>query len=350
MCSEERKKSRPGCPTREGQSREVCLNGDQGKKEGKEILFFNPVFTHNIWGGRRLKETFGYSVMGDDIGECWGIAAHPNGDCTVREGKFAGKKLSELWREERQLFGNIQGDSFPLLVKMIDAKEDLSIQVHPNNKYADIYEETALGKTECWYIMDCPKETSLIIGHHAKTKKELSDMIQQGRWRELLREVPVKKGDFIQIDPGTIHAIKGGMMILEIQQNSDITYRIYDYGRLNNGKPRELHIKKGIEVITVPSKSMENSMFRTDYVKKNRLTLLYSCEFYQVFKLNINGTASFEQKYPFFLMSVLKGEGSLNEHFIKAGDHLILPAEFGKVKIQGKMQVICSCMPIQAQT
>lgn len=319
-----------------------CLSGCEKNKGSREILFLNPVFTHNIWGGSRLKEDFHYPVTGDDIGECWGIAAHPNGDCTVKEGTYAGRTLSELWKTEPQLFGNVDKDRFPLLIKIIDAKDDLSIQVHPDDAYAKVHENGSLGKTECWYIMDCPKDASLVIGHNANTKEELADMIHGGKWKELIREIPVKKGDFIQIDPGTVHAIKGGLMILETQQNSDITYRVYDYDRLTDGKPRELHVEKSIDVITVPAKSVEDSVIGTEDVPKNELHSLYSCGFYQVFELDLEGKTAFGQEYPFLLMSVLEGDGLLNGQLVKKGDHLILPAGFGKVEMQGKLKAICS--------
>ena len=222
----------------------------------------NPVFKQMIWGGDRLGKDWGYEIPGDDTGECWAVSAHPNGDCTIKEGTYAGKTLSELWETYPNLFGNTGLDRFPLLIKIIDAKTDLSIQVHPDDAYAKVNENGSLGKTECWYVLDCDEDSSLVIGHNAKDKEELSEMIHHGKWDELIREIPVKKGDFIQINPGTVHAIKGGLMILETQQNSDITYRVYDYGRLTNGKPRELHIDKSIDVITVPAVPIEESVVK----------------------------------------------------------------------------------------
>ena len=133
----------------------------------KQILFMEPVFTHNIWGGTKLREEYGYSIEGDDIGECWGIAAHPNGTCTIADGAYKGKKLSDLWEEHRELFGNTQGKVFPLLIKIIDAKADLSIQVHPDDTYAAEHEKGSLGKMECWYILDCEPDSKLVIGHNA---------------------------------------------------------------------------------------------------------------------------------------------------------------------------------------
>ena len=116
----------------------------------KEILFLNPVFTHNIWGGTKLREEYGYDIQGDDIGECWGIAAHDNGDCTIKNGTYAGKTLATLWKEHREVFGGIDGQRFPLHVKIIDAKDDLSIQVHQDDTYAAEQENGSFGKMECW--------------------------------------------------------------------------------------------------------------------------------------------------------------------------------------------------------
>lgn len=311
-------------------------------QSNKEILFLNPVCTHNIWGGTRLREEFGYPVEGDDIGECWGISAHPNGDGTIREGAFAGMKLSEVWEKHPEVFGNLDYDRFPLLTKIIDARDDLSIQVHPEDSYAKEHENGSFGKTECWYIMDAPENASLVIGHNAKTKEELETMIHEGRWKEFIREIPVKKGDFIQIDPGTVHAIKGGLLILETQQNSDITYRVYDYDRLSDGKPRELHVQKSIDVITVPAKSVEDSVKSACNLSKNKLNELYSCNYYKIYKLEVEGKAEFEQDEPFLLLSVLEGDGIVNSHPVKKGDHFILPKDFGKVEISGEMDLIVS--------
>lgn len=317
----------------------AILSMNQSKKE---ILFLNPVCTHNIWGGTRLREEFGYPVEGDDIGECWGISAHPNGDGTIKEGTFAGMKLSEVWEKHPEVFGNLSYDRFPLLTKIIDARDDLSIQVHPADDYAKEHENGSFGKTECWYIMEAPENATLVIGHNAKNKEELSDMIHQGRWKEFIREIPVKKGDFVQIDPGTVHAIKGGLLILETQQNSDITYRVYDYDRLSDGKPRELHVEKSIDVITVPAKSVEDSVKSALNLPKNKLNELYSCNYYKIFKLDVEKKAEFQQNEPFLLMSVLEGDGIVNSHPVKKGDHFILPKDFGTVELSGEMSLIVS--------
>ncbi len=308
----------------------------------KEILFLEPVFKHTIWGGAKLRDEFGYEIEGNDIGECWGIAAHPNGDCMVTSGQYEGLHLSEVWEKHPEFFGDVKSDRFPLLVKIIDAREDLSIQVHPDDAYAHKHENGSFGKTECWYILDCDKDATLVVGHNAKTAEELKQMVDAGEWSKLIREVPIKKGDFIQINPGMIHAIKGGVMLLETQQNSDITYRVYDYDRLSDGKPRELHIDKSLDVISAPAPASSDLVVSTEGTEKNQMCELIRCPYYIVFKLDIDGTMDTEFDFPFLLMSVTEGEGTVNGQAVKKGSHFILPNGFGRIELQGKLQMIAS--------
>lgn len=308
----------------------------------KEVLFLEPVCTENIWGGSRLMQEFHYPSAKEQTGECWGISAHPNGDGTIKNGRFAGKHLSEVWQAHPQLFGSDGTGDFPLLAKIIDAREDLSIQVHPDDTYAREHENGANGKTECWYILDCEQPASLVIGHNAHTKEELSQMIKEDRWKELLREVPVKKGDFIPIEPGTVHAIKGGCLIFETQQNSDVTYRLYDYGRLSNGKPRELHLDKSMDVIKVPAKEAAGSICSVDGLPKNQMHQLLDCAYFTIFKIDVAGEVQLEQAYPFLAVSVLEGEGYVDEYPVKKGDHCILPAGYGRFCLKGNMMLMAS--------
>ncbi|MBR1567824.1 MAG: mannose-6-phosphate isomerase, class I [Lachnospiraceae bacterium] len=305
-----------------------------------EPIFLKPVFKQMIWGGSRLKE-FGYEIPGDDTGECWAISAHPNGDGTVAGGSYDGMKLSELWDTHRELFGNAEGDRYPLLIKLIDAKADLSIQVHPNDEYAKKNENGSLGKTECWYIVDCDEGAQIVIGHHAKTHEEVKDMIEQKRWKDFIRVIPIHKGDFFQINPGTVHAIKGGTLILETQQNSDITYRVYDYDRLSNGKPRELHVEKSIDVIEAPFVPYEVSA-KTEQGEGYERQNLITCPVYSVDKLTIHGKAVFHQDKPFLNVSILDGEGTIDGRKIQKGDHFILPAGYGEYALDGNMTIITS--------
>ena len=216
--------------------------------------------------------------------------------------------------------------------------------MHPDDTYAKAHENGSLGKTECWYILDCEEDSALVIGHNAKDKEELTAMIREGRWNAFIRELPVKKGDFIQIDPGTVHAIKGGIMLLETQQNSDITYRVYDYDRLTEGKPRQLHVEQSIDVITVPAKPTEESVKEAANLPKDQRNLLIACPYYKVWKIDVASQISFPQEHPFLIMSVVAGDGLINGQMIQKGDHLILPCGYGEVELQGKMKIIASAI------
>jgi len=328
----------------------------------KNIIFLEPVFKEMIWGGNRLKSDFGYDIPSDNTGECWAVSAHTNGDCTVKDGKYKGEKLSTLWKNHRELFGGMEGENFPLLIKIIDAKADLSIQVHPDDEYAKKNENGSLGKTECWYILDCDVDGKIIVGHNAKNKDELKNMIAEHRWNELIRVVPIKKGDFFQIEPGTVHAIKAGTIILETQQNSDITYRLYDYDRLSGGMPRELHIDKSIDVIECPyidsasdikevvlgqgMQSKQATQAEQDMHAKQavqaQLEELVNCEFYTVNKLQVFGKQIFNQTEPFTILSVIEGQGTVDGIKIVKGDHFILSAGYGEYCIEGNIQLITS--------
>lgn len=284
---------------------------------------------------------YGYELPGENTGECWAISAHANGDGIIAGGTYAGIPLSALYREHRELFGNSEEEVFPLLVKIIDAKEDLSIQVHPDDTYAEKNENGSLGKTECWYILDCDEDATIVIGHNAKDKQELRDMIGENRWEELITVRKVKKGDFFQIEPGTVHAIKAGTLILETQQSSDITYRLYDYGRLQNGKPRELHIEKSMDVIVCPHE---------DRLSDNQATMIgdagvrtmVSCPFYTVKHICLKGEAELSMDGDYQLFSVIEGNGKIDGTQIKKGNHFILPAGYGTFKITGEMELITS--------
>lgn len=284
----------------------------------RELLFFEPVTINLIWGC-----------------EIWTVSAHERGDCMVAEGTYKGLRLSQLWQEHRELFGDMEGKLFPLLVKKIEAKEDLSIQVHPDDTYVGRFDNGSMGKTECWYVLDCEQDGTIIIGHHAKTKQEVIDLIHEGKWDELLREIPVHKGDVFQIPPGTIHSIKHGTTLLEIQQSSDITYRLYDYGRLKDGKPRELHLEQSIDVIQAPFQ--EHPL----YCDEDPTTII-SCDVYTVHHYHIEKEMSFMQNKAFQIVSVLSGQGEADGHHIAGGDSFIVPANYGKYYISGQVDVLIS--------
>lgn len=302
------------------------------------ILRLQPIFQEKIWGGNRLNTVFDYTIPSSETGECWAISGHPGGDCPI-EG--CDKTLGQLWKEQPQLFGNLPGDIFPLLIKIIDAKDDLSIQVHPDDAYANLHENGSLGKTECWYVLDCDEGAAIIIGHNAASKEEMAQMVAQGRWKELLREVPIHKGDFFQIDPGCLHAIKGGTLILETQQSSDVTYRFYDYDRLQDGKPRQLHIEKSLAVTTAPYIPV-TAQPEVSTLGDAQVTHLVTCPYYSVYRAELNGAASVNWDKPFVNVSILSGSGTLDGTPVKKGDHLIIPAGYGDMRIEGKLEFIYS--------
>ncbi len=309
-----------------------------------ELIFLEPVFKETVWGGNKLREVFGYDIPSDHTGECWGISAHKNGDCLVASGTLAGQHLSDLWREHKELFGpTADRAEFPLLVKIIDAKADLSIQVHPDDAYAAVHENGSLGKMECWYILDCEPGTTIVIGHHAKDAQEMRRMIQEKQWSRFIREVPVKKGDFFQIDPGCVHAIKGGTLLLETQQSSDITYRVYDYDRLSDGKPRQLHVKQSMDVIKAPFDP--GARPKPQVVKEGpegSKTHLITCSRYACFKVDVNTCWEEDFGGDFTNVSILEGEGRVDGISVKMGQHFIIPAGYGTCQFEGKLSFIFS--------
>lgn len=204
-------------------------------------------------GGTKLRDAFGYALPSERTGECWAVSAHAHGSSAVKNGPLAGKTLDQVWQDHPEVFGFPDGKVFPLLVKLLDANMDLSVQVHPDDDYATLHENGDLGKTECWYIIDCKDDAELILGHHASTKEDFKRLMESGDWNGLLRRIKIKPGDFFYVPSGTLHALCEGTLVLEIQQNSDTTYRVYDYDRCNDqGQKRTLHIEKAMEVITIP--------------------------------------------------------------------------------------------------
>lgn len=310
-----------------------------------EPLFLKGALQEKIWGGAKLKEIFGYDIPSNKTGELWAISAHKNGPAVVTQGEFKGKTLTELWDTHRELFGNQEGDVFPLLTKILDAQNDLSVQVHPDDTYG-LQHEGELGKTECWYIIDAEEDSEIIYGHHAHSHEELNQMIEEGKWDDLLRRVKVKPGDFFYVPSGTIHAIGGGIMILETQQSSDTTYRVYDYDRTDDeGNTRPLHIKQSVDVTTVPHIDPEPEQTTIDK-KGATITTLVSNEFFTVQEWKVDGEATFEAEGLYTLVSVLDGEGTLTTHkksySIKKGSHFILPNDTKEWQLEGTLHIIAS--------
>jgi mannose-6-phosphate isomerase len=312
----------------------------------RQPLFLQPVFKERIWGGNRLKTEFGYDIPSDKTGECWGISAHPHGPSVIKNGPLAGLTLMDAWREHRDWFGDLNVDEFPLLTKILDAEDDLSVQVHPDDFYARKVEKVPYGKSECWYIIDCEEDAEIVFGHHADSKESFRAMVEEGAWDKLLRRVKVKPGDFFYVPSGTIHAIGRGIIILETQQSSDITYRVYDYRRKDaNGNERELHLDSAISVTHFPDRNLP---LHYEVVRESRgvVTTLVTEKYFTVYHWDVRGHITRAMDKPFMLASVIRGDGELSvegkTYPIRKGDHFIIPSGVWEVEIHGTCELIVS--------
>ena len=302
-----------------------------------EPLFLQSVMHEKIWGGTKLRDEFGYEIPSDKVGEYWAISAHPNGVSTVKNGRFAGQKLDTLYAEHRELFGDRSEPVFPLLTKILDANDWLSVQVHPDDAYG-LKHEGELGKTECWYIIAADEGAEIIYGHNAKSKEELREQIESKNWDQLLTKIKVKAGDFFYVQSGTMHAIGSGILILETQQSSDTTYRVYDFDRKDDaGNLRELHLEKSIDVLNIGEPA--NSRPVNLQVDNLSSTLLVANDFFAVYKWELTGQADFTKTADYTLNSVLNGQGQLTVdgqvYPIHKGDHFILPSDVASWKLEG---------------
>ena len=310
-----------------------------------EPLFLQSVMHEKLWGGRKLRDEFGYEIPSDKVGEYWAISAHTNGVSTVKNGRFAGQKLDTLYAEHRELFGNRSEPVFPLLTKILDADDWLSVQVHPDDAYG-LKHEGELGKTECWYIIAADEGAEIIYGHNAKSKEELREQIESKKWDQLLTKLKVKAGDFFYVPSGTMHAIGSGILILETQQSSDTTYRVYDFDRKDDaGNLRELHLEKSIDVLNIGEPA--NSRPVNLQVDNLSSTLLVANDFFAVYKWELTGQADFTKTADYILNSVLNGQGQLTVddqvYPIHKGDHFILPSDVASWKLEGhELELIVS--------
>ncbi|EEE48442.1 mannose-6-phosphate isomerase, class I [Staphylococcus capitis] len=308
------------------------------------VLFLKPVFQERIWGGNALTQ-FGYDIPSDQTGESWAISAHQNGPNVIENGKHQGKTLDKVWEEDRALFDNDSRTHFPLLTKILDAHDQLSVQVHPNDDYA-LKHEGEYGKTECWYILDAEPGSEIIYGVEAQTKEELEQLIDNKDFDHLFTHVPVHPGDFYYVPAGTVHAIGSGILILETQQSSDTTYRIYDYDRKDkNGNTRELHLEQSKDVIDI-SNRQPNTSPHTKEIDGNTYTQFVSNTFFTVEKWDISEHLTLEKPHPYCLVSVIEGDGQLtvdDETFtVQKGTHFILTTEDKAIQFNGHMELIIS--------
>jgi len=305
-----------------------------------------------IWGGTRLKDEFGKKTDLEKVAESWELACHKDGMSVIENGEYAGKTLAEYLDIAGKDVLGTRGKAFPyfpLLIKLIDAKNDLSVQVHPDNDYA-MRVEGEYGKTEMWYIVDAEPGASLLYGFKEKvSKKEFEQHIKDNTLLDICNRVPVKKGDVFFIDSGTLHAIGKGILICEIQQNSNTTYRVYDYGRVGkDGKPRELHVAKALDVTKreKPTRKTEPEA-KLDVFEGLKGELLAQCQYFTAYHFALEDSADLEVKEGSFQaltvtdgeMELRAAEGTLQ---LGKGDSAFLPAGMGGYVLKGQGEFILS--------
>lgn len=305
-----------------------------------EILKLVPIFRETLWGGSWLEDEFGYQTSSSHTGECWAISAHREGDCRIAQGPFKGQTLSHVFATQKDLFAQDERTKFPLLIKLIDAHQDLSVQVHPDDTYAQAH-ENQYGKTEAWIVLHAEKDSRIELGHQAKTKAELATLIEKKEWNKLLSYRSIKKDQAFLVPAGTVHALCQGTAVLEIQQSSDVTYRFYDYDRVDaTGKPRELHLQKAMDVVKVPADPIQVSPIDWTKTIHNPMQILDS-RYFKVSALTIDGNYSWENRQgSYALCSVLAGQGKVGRHHLKKGDHFIITSQCQKANFKGNLQLV----------
>ena len=291
-----------------------------------KITKTTPAFKDYIWGGNKLKTEFGKQTALSTVAESWELAAHKDGTSG-----FVGEDfdLGELFLSHRELIGKKAGkfERFPMIIKLIDAKNNLSVQVHPSDEYA-LKNEGSYGKTEMWYVAEAEEGAGLYVGFNRDVgAAEFRTLIAENRLQEVLNFIPVKAGEWYFIEAGTVHAIGKGVVIAEIQQNSNLTYRLYDYGRVGaDGKPRELHVEKGIKVSNLSA------------YKPDKRT---SCEYFSCESLSLDGARTFTADEDSFVAIItLDGAFTVEGTTYRKGDTVFVPAGHGAFTLDGKASLI----------
>ena len=306
-------------------------------------LLLRPSGKDYLWGGQRLNTEFEKGIEMSPLAETWECSTHPDGPCFVAEGEFAGQTLGQVLSGNPAYLGSrhMGCTELPLLIKFIDAREDLSVQVHPTDAYAKEHEHGQLGKTEMWYVLDAAKNARLVYGLRRDcTQEEIREAIEKGKLTRYLQYVPIRKGDLFFIEAGTIHAIGAGALVAEIQENSNVTYRVYDYGRKDaNGKERDLHIEKALQVTKrVP-------ILR----KKSFEPHIVDCDYFTVDKVVLDGQRMKKifgeiDKTSFTSLLVLDGTGKVQSGEecveVQKGDSVFITANAGEYEMEGKFEAL----------
>ena len=316
-----------------------------------EPIKFKPILKQTLWGGGKIVKFKGIDGHdGEQIGESWELSGVPGNESVAANGEYEGRTLTEIvGTEKERLVGTDNykrfGDEFPLLIKFIDAKQDLSIQVHPDDEKAQKY-GLRNGKTEMWYIMNSDADASLRCGMKAKiTPEQYKAMVADGTICDAIAEYPVKEDDCFFIPAGRIHSIGKGCFLAEIQQTSDATYRIYDFNRRDkDGNLRELHTEKAAECIDY---TVLND-YRTEFTaEKNRGVQIVSCPFFNtaVYDLDEPMTLDYSELDSFVVLIGLKGEARLTDNegnttTLRGGETLLVPASTATIKVDGNIKFL----------
>lgn len=304
------------------------------------ILKLSPSFKDYIWGGNKLMEQYGVKDM-DRVAEAWVLSAHPDGPSYLPDGTTFADKLAQLGADA--VGKNAAGfKDFPQLIKLIDAMSDLSVQVHPSDEYA-LEHEGQYGKTEMWYILDADEGAGIYYGFQRDvTRAEMEEAIRTNTLTDILRFVPVQPGESYFIPSGTIHAIGKGLLIAEIQQNSNVTYRVYDYGRKDaQGNTRPLHVEKALEVsdLTRAADAVEPTQ---TVVEGGIFTEISACPYFTVTKLEADGAVTIDNPDSFIAVLITEGEGTIDGEKFAQYDTFFIPAGSDPVELSGKFQALLS--------
>lgn len=313
-----------------------------------------PAFKDYLWGGTKLRDVYHKPCDFDKVAESWELSTHPAGESRIQGGAYDGLTLSQYFQQVGKVaLGSNAGafENFPVLIKLIDAKDPLSIQVHPSDEYA-LKVEGEYGKTEMWYIVDCEEGAFLYFGvNRPVTKEEFRQRIQDNTILEVLNKVEVHPGDVFFIQSGTIHAIGAGILICEIQQNSNCTYRVYDYDRRGaDGKPRELHLEKALDVCSLTPSDTGSHAGPVLAPAGGTVQRLGECRYFSTEKLQVEEAMTFQAGEDSFV-SLLCVEGTAlvsgpeNSLVLNPGDSVLVPAGTGRVRVAGEAVLIKTVVP-----
>lgn len=319
-------------------------------------FLLKPAAKDYLWGGNRLIDDYAKEIDITPVAETWECSIHPDGVSIINSGEYKGKLLSEVLKLHPEYLGRntLEKGFFPILVKIIDAKHNLSIQVHPDDKYAKEHENGSLGKTEMWYVLDAEPGAYLIHGFYKDVTREMiQNSIKNNTIENYLQKIPIKKGDVFFIEAGTVHAICAGALIVEVQENSNLTYRIYDYNRRDShGNKRELHIKKAMDVMNFSSTNAPRQPLRVlKYSPGCASELLCRCQYFQVERQLIN-TEHYRKmvtvntnRDSFQVLLCTEGCGSIQCEQMEtlcffSGDCIFIPAKSAELKLHGKAQLL----------